>query len=204
MDWRVLLPIACAGLGCLLYLHRYRRALIFAIAWLITFAVIFLLLPSIANFGLRQFVRFSLFTYYIVVVLLPFGSILIYDTNISAIISSLVKLGLSRRFVLALSVVLRFLPTYGEESRLIRDNLKLRGIKLSIKRPVESWGYLFMPILLRLEHIAEELSSAAVTKGSESTTKRSLEATPNRHHQTGLQRFTDLYLANAGRDQRPP
>lgn len=177
------------GLGLLIYLKKYRRALGFVLFVAIILALVNGLAlahaasarEGLANLSTGQAFASNLtrdfsFIFYSLIPTIgvaSIGSILILDTPPSALFSALQTLRIPRKASLALTVVLRFLPTYFKEISLIRHSLKLRGVKLSLARLEDSLAYVFMPLLLRSERIADEMTAAGLSKGIESEGERS-------------------------------
>jgi energy-coupling factor transport system permease protein len=92
--------------------------------------------------------------------------------NTSRFLRSLEKLHVPRQWVIPLGVCLRFMPSVVAECRQIRFAMRIRGIALTpgrlIKRPLETVGYLMVPLLVRSLYIGDELARAAVARGIES------------------------------------
>ena len=55
---------------------------------------------------------------------------------------------------------------------MIRESLKMRNINLSIKQPLKFLEYWLVPVLMRINLIAEEMTATAMTKGVESPMRR--------------------------------
>ena len=74
--------------------------------------------------------------------------------------------------MLSITVALRFFPTYKLEIRMIRESLKMRNINLKITEPLKFLEYWLVPVLMRMNLIAEEMTATAMTKGVESPMRR--------------------------------
>ncbi|MDO5734417.1 MAG: energy-coupling factor transporter transmembrane component T [Eubacteriales bacterium] len=160
------------SLALLAYLRRWRRLILFIVANLSYLSLIVFLQARAEPGNYAQIALMAIFIIFPILCFGPLGSIVLLDTPVPDILYFLQKLRLPRRFILALAIILRFLPTYSSEARLIRQSFKIRGIQLSLKRPLISWGYLIMPVLLRLEAISLELSAAAISRGIENPQPR--------------------------------
>ncbi len=93
------------------------------------------------------------------------SSVLIYDYKTSEILSSLESLRLPKLFIIALTVTIRYIPTFGKEFGCIKESMRLRGIPFTIKRPLKSFEYFIVPQLFRCMILADELTSAGLCKG---------------------------------------
>ncbi|WP_399553222.1 energy-coupling factor transporter transmembrane component T [uncultured Propionibacterium sp.] len=92
-------------------------------------------------------------------------------TTASECVTSLSRIGVSRKVTIPISVVFRFAPTMGEEFRSINDAMRMRGIRLGAKKfwrnPLMLLEYRFIPLVISLAKIGNELSAAALTRGLE-------------------------------------
>lgn len=110
-------------------------------------------------------------------ILLKFGPMFVMmvfiqaSLNTSRFLRSLESMGLPSRWVIPLGVCLRFMPSVVTEGRQIRYAMRIRGIgpepTYLIRRPLETIGYVLVPLLVRSLSIAEELARAAVARGIE-------------------------------------
>ena len=71
--------------------------------------------------------------------------------------------------LIAIAVMMRFLPTIKEHYRMIYDSLKIRGISTSrwmiIRHPLMFFEYILVPLLMNATRIAQDLTIASMTKG---------------------------------------
>lgn len=71
--------------------------------------------------------------------------------------------------LIAIAVMVRFLPTIKEHYRMIYDSLKIRGIFTSrwmiIRHPLMFFEYILVPLLMNATRIAQDLTIASMTKG---------------------------------------
>lgn len=117
-------------------------------------------------------IAMSFFIFFHFVPLMMIASLLFYDYNPSEILSSLQLLHLNRKFTIALTIALRYIPTFQAEFKLMKSSMAMRGIALSWKHPIRSFSYFITPQLFRCSLLAEELTAAGITKGIEHTAKR--------------------------------
>ena len=71
--------------------------------------------------------------------------------------------------LIAIAVMMRFLPMIKEHYRMICDSLKIRGIFTSrwmiIRHPLMFFEYILVPLLMNATRIAQDLTIASMTKG---------------------------------------
>lgn len=106
----------------------------------------------------------------LVVMFMPIVAMATYavrTTQVSELVSALERLRLPAALVIPLSVVLRFLPTIGEEYASIADAMRMRGISFRgrIRNPIALLEYRMVPLLISLVRIGDELTAAALTRG---------------------------------------
>ncbi|MCI1746890.1 MAG: energy-coupling factor transporter transmembrane protein EcfT [Acidipropionibacterium sp.] len=91
--------------------------------------------------------------------------------SVSRFISALERLRVPRTVTVTLAVMLRFVPTIGQELRHIDDALRTRGVPLTpvtfLRAPVRTAELIVVPLVQRCITVAEELSAAAITRGLE-------------------------------------
>lgn len=91
------------------------------------------------------------------------------STSVRDFIAAMNKWNVSEKFIIPISVVLRFIPTIKEESASIKMAMKMReiefGSKRSLKNPALFFEYRVVPLLISIAKIGEELSAAALTRG---------------------------------------
>jgi energy-coupling factor transport system permease protein len=88
-------------------------------------------------------------------------------TQVSELVAALERLRMPAALVIPLSVVLRFLPTIGEEYASIADAMRMRGISFRgrVRNPIALLEYRMVPLLISLVRIGDELTAAALTRG---------------------------------------
>nr|WP_315567113.1 energy-coupling factor transporter transmembrane component T [Arachnia propionica] len=92
-------------------------------------------------------------------------------TSASECVASLSRIGVSRKITIPISVAFRFFPTMREEFHSINDAMRMRGIRLGSRKfwgsPLMLLEYRFIPLVISLAKIGNELSAAALTRGLE-------------------------------------
>lgn len=78
--------------------------------------------------------------------------------------------------LIAIAVMMRFLPMIKEHYRMICDSLKIRGIFTSrwmiIRHPLMFFEYILVPLLMNATRIAQDLTIASMTKGVASQNRK--------------------------------
>lgn len=101
---------------------------------------------------------------------------IILSTEASEFIVAMEKVHISENFIIPITVIFRFIPTINEEYRFIKDAMKMRGIQFGSKknflRPGTLLEYRYIPLLMSIVKIGDELSAAALTRGLGAPIKR--------------------------------
>ena len=150
---------------------RYLQILKFII-WYISFSILAYLI-SISNIIWIADLFGTLV--YIILRMTPvmmIAYILVKDIKSNELLSAFEQIYLPKKIMLSITVALRFFPTYKMEIRMIRESLKMRNINLNITEPLKFLEYWLVPVLMRMNLIAEEMTATAMTKGVESPMRR--------------------------------
>ena len=150
---------------------RYLQILKFII-WYISFSILAYLI-SISNIIWIADLFGTLV--YIILRMTPvmmIAYILVKDIKSNELLSAFEQIHLPKKIMLSVTVALRFFPTYKLEIRMIRESLKMRNINLKIAEPLKFLEYWLVPVLMRMNLIAEEMTATAMTKGVESPMRR--------------------------------
>ena len=99
--------------------------------------------------------------------------VLVTCYNSSQLISALEIIRLPKIFVIALSVTIRYIPTFGKEFEIIKEAMAVRGIKTTGMHPLKTLEYILVPQLFRCLSLSNQLTIAAITKGIEEPRRRS-------------------------------
>ncbi|MGO1480593.1 MAG: energy-coupling factor transporter transmembrane component T [Brachybacterium sp.] len=92
-------------------------------------------------------------------------------TTASEFIAAMQRLHCPDALTIPASVIFRFFPTVAEEYRDITTAMRMRGIS-GLRNPVAMLEYRFVPLLVSVVSIGNELSISAVTRGLGSGRKR--------------------------------
>ncbi len=154
---------------CLLVLMgRFKRILAL---WIVYALMFFGYYFSINVEGLK-FVGLFLIVLVQAVPCLALASILITKYNSAQLLSSLETLHVPRILVVAVTITLKYIPTFKREFSYILESMRLRGIKFTWKRPIKSFQYFIVPQLFRCAALAEEVTAAGLVKGIDAPVKR--------------------------------
>ena len=103
---------------------------------------------------------------------LMMGSYLVSTTTVSEFTAAMLRMHLSEKITIPLSVMFRFFPTVVDEFHAINIAMKMRGIQfcgVGITKLIE---YRLVPLMTCCVKIGEELSAAALTRGLGGEVKR--------------------------------
>ena len=151
--------------GILLWFGNVRRFLKFLLAFAI-FGISHYILQSLKMPHLDM-IAMTLFILFHFLPLMMIASLLFYDYNPSEILSSLQPLRIDRRIIIALTIALRYIPTFQAEFKWMKTSMAMRGIAFTWKHPIRSFSYFITPQLFRCSLLAEELTAAGISKGIE-------------------------------------
>lgn len=85
-------------------------------------------------------------------------------TSASEFVSAMQRIHCPNSLSIPTSIIFRFFPTINEEYRDIRTAMKMRGIS-GFRNPVKMLEYRFVPLLVSVIGIGNELAISAVTRG---------------------------------------
>lgn len=133
----------------------------------------YFLLPEIEQYFFLYIVSFLTYGLRRLMLGIIAGIFAIKTTQASEWISLLKKWKAPHFILIPLSVMLRFFPTIYEDYKHIRQAMAFRGIGNSfwdlIKKPLQSFEYIVIPILINASQVAEDLTISALTKGLSSS-----------------------------------
>ena len=104
------------------------------------------------------------------------GAYFIKSTTASECVVALGRMHIGRQITIPLSVLFRFIPTMQEESSSIKDAMRMREVQFGTKKfwrnPAALVEYRFIPLMISVVKIGEDLSAAALTRGLDNPIKR--------------------------------
>jgi len=121
----------------LLYMKKYKR-----LCKVIGITILFYLGQQLLMLSNVEVVQFVSLLFMMIVRLMPtyiVALILMYDYQPSEVISALQSIHVPRAFIIALSITLRYIPTFFRELRYINESMRLRGIRFEIKNIINGF-----------------------------------------------------------------
>lgn len=104
------------------------------------------------------------------------GSYIVKSTTASECITALERMHIGRQITIPLSVLFRFIPTMQEESAAIKDAMRMREVQFGTKKfwknPAALIEYRFIPLIISVVKIGDDLSAAALTRGLDNPIRR--------------------------------
>lgn len=162
----LIILIAIVGLLC----GKFRYSLIGT--------VVFMALYLFTTFYLKNTTGaiYTMFTAWLSLVfkVYPCGmlaGIAVSTTRVNEFLSAMNKAHISKKVVIPLAVMLRYIPTIREDWHFIKDAMRLRDVSPSLKgflrHPSMTIECLYSPLLMAASKAADELAIASVTRGIE-------------------------------------
>jgi len=100
-------------------------------------------------------------------------SVLINKYTSAELLSALETMRIPRTLVVAVTITLKYIPTFSREFKYIKESMRLRGIAFTWKHPFKTFQYFIVPQLFRCAALSEEVTAAGLVKGIDSPVKRS-------------------------------
>ncbi len=101
------------------------------------------------------------------------GITLIKSKSISQFMASLTKMNIPKSILIPLTILMRYLPAIAEDYNSIKCSIKMRNLSHSLFRhPILTVECIYVPLLLSASRRAEELTTAAITRGIENPKQR--------------------------------
>lgn len=163
VEW--LFPCLCAmPLLLLLSAKRFRTAAVYTVVYTAAYAA-FVFLGPITT-GLPHFLLLG--TAGIITRFMPslmIGLYVVSTTTVSEFTAAMLRMHMSEKIIIPLSVMFRFFPTVGDEFRAINSAMRMRGVSFGGKHWTKMLEYRFIPLMTCSVQIGNELSAAALTRG---------------------------------------
>lgn len=104
------------------------------------------------------------------------AGIILATTKVNEFLSAMNKAHVSKKVVIPLAVMLRYIPTIREDWHYIKDAMRLRDVSPSIRGIMTNPGMtvecIYVPLLMAASKAADELAIASVTRGIENPNPR--------------------------------
>jgi energy-coupling factor transport system permease protein len=171
-DWY---PLAMLGAASFVYAAAHNRFRVLLVAYAaVSFMmltalgcvyVILIFMPEMGAMGLGPFLN----PFLRVVILIHVVLALALSSRVKELLSTLKALRLPLFIYLPATVMIRFIPSFINDVRLIRESLKIKGYAVNpltlTLRPALTLRLLFAPIVVRALRSSDELAVAAEIKG---------------------------------------
>jgi energy-coupling factor transporter transmembrane protein EcfT len=93
------------------------------------------------------------------------GAWVIATTRVSELVAGMQRLRLPRELVIPMTVLLRFIPTVVRQSRAIGEAMAMRGLTGWGHGPLRQLEYRWVPLMISITVIADELTASALARG---------------------------------------
>lgn len=104
------------------------------------------------------------------------SGIVLSTTKVSEFLSAMNRVYAPKKLVIPLAVMLRYIPTIGEDWHYIKDAMKMRDVSPSLKglatNPGMTVDCIYVPLMMAASKTADELSIASITRGIENPNPR--------------------------------
>ncbi|AUM95883.1 MULTISPECIES: energy-coupling factor transporter transmembrane component T [Clostridium] len=104
------------------------------------------------------------------------ASIMISTTKVSEFMGALNKMRVSKKVIIPLTVMIRYLPVVFEDWKNIKDSMRMRDVSPTflgfLKNPSDTIECIYVPMLMSASKVSDELSAAAITRGIENPNPR--------------------------------
>ena len=171
-DLAFLMPVFCALPAlALISAKKWKQAVLYCVIYSLSY------MASVYWIGMvKGNVRFILYGICgILSRILPglmMGAYVVGTTTVSEFTAGMLRLHLSEKIIIPLSVMFRFFPTVIDESASISAAMRMRDIRFGGKNIAQMLEYRLVPLITCCAQIGEELSAAALTRGLGGTIKR--------------------------------
>ena len=162
---QLLAPVFCAVPAVLLFsAKKWKPAVLYFVVYFASYLIYTKLVPMTT--GALNF--FLLGCSGILSRFLPglmMGTYLISTTTVSEFTAAMLRMHLSEKIIIPLSVMFRFFPTVMDEAASISAAMRMRDIRLGGRNAAKMLEYRMIPLIICCVKIGEELSAAALTRG---------------------------------------
>ena len=162
---QTLTPLLCAMPAVLLLSAKKWRT---AITYIILFSVSYAVYAIFGDMTTGFLHYFLLGCSGILARFLPsimMGGYLVSTTTVSEFTAAMLRMKISEKIIIPLSVMFRFFPTVFDEAASINAAMRMRGIHLGGRNAGGILEYRIVPLMTCCVKIGEELSAAALTRG---------------------------------------
>jgi len=170
--------LGIVALPCILLLSNRQYKLGITYALLLSAAIYVKMVPPIGPLNPLLNGLFVLLVGFVLRLcpLFMMATYLMSSTTVSEFIASVERMHISKKFVIPLCVMFRFLPTIREESGHIGNAMRMRDVRFGTqhfrRNPACLLEYRIVPLLTSIVKIGDELSASALTRGLGDPAKR--------------------------------
>ena len=161
----ILTPCLCVlPLVVLLSAKKFKSSAIYIVVYLITYILFHYFGPKTT--GILNFLFLG--TAAIITRFMPsimMGVYVVSTTTVSEFSAAMLRMRVSEKISIPMSVMFRFFPTVVDEFSSINAAMRMRGIVFGGKNAGKMLEYRLIPLLTCSSKIGEELSAAALTRG---------------------------------------
>ena len=162
--WFITPCLCLAPLVLLLSAKKYKTAAIYVAVYLVTYSSFHFLGPQTT--GILNFLLLG--TTGIITRFMPsimMGVYVVSTTTVSEFTAAMLRMHISEKLIIPMSVMFRFFPTVADEFSSINAAMRMRGVSFGGKSAGKMLEFRLVPLLTCSSKIGEELSAAALTRG---------------------------------------
>lgn len=167
--------VICLISSLFLFNKKIKLAVFSILIYLIFTLLVLYVIPYIGGIFVYLF-GIVLITFHKLIPVFLMGMYFILTTSVSEFVAAMEKLHMPKEVIIPLSVIFRFFPTIFEESGAIVDAMKMSGLGLTLQniftRPLQMLEYLFIPLVMSIVKIGDELSAAVLTRSMDNPVQR--------------------------------
>ena len=171
-DLSFLMPFFCALPAiALISAKKYKTAISYVIIYSVSYIAMVFYVDKTS--GLLRFLIFGFCG--ILARILPclmIGAYMMSTTTVSEFTAAMLRMHISEKIIIPLSVMFRFFPTVIDEFKCINSAMRMRDIRFGGKNLSKMLEYRVVPLMTCCAKIGEELSAAALTRGLGGEVKR--------------------------------
>lgn len=161
----VLYPILCLiPFFLLLFSHRVKTAVVSLLVYILADLVLQFILPHLT--GVIYYLVLGIAS--IMIRFLPSiltGIYVLSSTTVSEFTAAMLRMHISEKIIIPLSVMFRFFPTIADEFSSINTAMRMRDVSFGGRNASKMLEYQLVPLMICSVKIGEELSAAALTRG---------------------------------------
>lgn len=158
--------LLCVPVGFYLIAGKYRKAAVNGGLYLISLLLLAFAFPRLSG-GAAIALSAVCALFLKLTPGIVFGFYLISTIEAADLLAALDRMHLPKAVIWTMSIVLRFFPTVGEELSATWDGVRVRGHSLGycLLHPIGTLVDVFVPLIVSVVNIGDELLMATLTKG---------------------------------------